>query len=288
MVLVDAAWLKANYKRGDLVLADVRWFLGEPEKGHQAYRDGHIPGAHFVDLDGDLASPAAVPGGRHPLPSLQEFSNFLQRLGVQAGDQIVAYDVQNGAIAARLWWLLNYFQVPVKASVLDGGLQAYLASGGALSDAPVRPQHRAALRLEANQELTATAARVTTFAKGGGRLLDARSPERYRGENEPIDPQAGHIPGAENRPWSKNLEAGRFLTAKQLRRDFEGLGIQKEDPIVCYCGSGVTACHNVLALHLAGMHNVRLYVGSWSDWSSSPERPVAAAPAPRLAKPSTP
>ncbi len=245
-------------------VCDVRWYLGDPDRGRREYLAGHIPGAVFVDLETRLSGPAGP--GRHPLPTPGEFVADLGRWGITPDTPVVAYDSAGGAYAARLWWMLRSIgHEPV--AVLDGGLQAWIESGRSLSretpildptDYPVPPGW------------TGVVGREVVVA-GEATLIDARAKERYRGEIEPVDPRAGHIPGAINLPYTGNLDpAGRFLSAEMLATRFGGVG---PEPIV-YCGSGVTACHNLLAMELAGIGDALLYEGSWSDWSSHPDLPI--------------
>jgi thiosulfate/3-mercaptopyruvate sulfurtransferase len=252
------------------VLLDVRWRLTGPP-GIEAYRRGHLPGAVFVDLDRDLAGPPG-PRGRHPLPSAEAFTAAMRRAGVDGGRPVVAYDAADSTAAARLWWTLRYFGHD-QVRVLDGGYRAWAESGGAVtSDEPgARPG-----------DFTARPGGLPVLDAGGaatlartGVLLDARSPERYRGEVEPVDPVAGHIPGALSAPTLGNVGTdGRFLPPERLRERFAELGATTAPTVGAYCGSGVTAAHEVLALALAGVP-AALYVGSWSNWVADPTNPVA-------------
>ena len=266
------------------VLLDVRWRLGGPP-GIEAYRAGHLPRAVFVDLDADLA---AEPGaaGRHPLPPAGRFQEAMRRAGVSTGSTVVAYDDADATTAARAWWLLRYFGHR-DCQVLDGGFRAWRAAGGQVAtgdcaapgggDFTARPGHMPVLDADAAASLARR-----------GHLLDARARERYRGQREPIDPVAGHIPGAINAPTTGNVAPdGRFLPAAGLRARFAALGVDGTRPgqadgavaVGAYCGSGVTAAHEVLALALAGQP-AALYAGSWSHWITDPARPVATGPAP--------
>ncbi|UGS37916.1 Putative thiosulfate sulfurtransferase SseB [Capillimicrobium parvum] len=251
------------------MVADVRWYL-DGRSGRAAYDAGHIPGAVWVDLDTVLAGPPSPERGRHPLPDPERFAAGLAALGVGDDDTVVAYDDAGGSVAARLVWLLR--AIGGRAAVLDGGLAAW---PGALETAPARrpPAARAVVAWPADR-----LAEAGEVAAAGVPVLDARAPERYRGETEPIDPRPGHIPGAANVPWASTLdEAGRFRPAETLQSQFAAAGVRPgaaEAPIA-YCGSGVTACHVLLALEAAGLGPGRLYPGSWSQWSANPERPVA-------------
>ncbi len=251
-------------------LLDIRWALAGPP-GQVAYLEGHIPGAVFIDLDAELAGPPG-PGGRHPLPDPDAFSAAMRRAGVSARRPVVVYDDSGAQAAARAWWLLRYFGHP-EVSVLDGGLPAWVAAGQPLQLGPVEV---------ARGDFVATPGAMPVLdaseAAALGRrgvLLDARTPERFRGEQEPIDSVAGHIPGARNLPTAQNLDStGRFLDPEQLRRGFQRAGVSPGEPVGAYCGSGVTAAHEVLALEVAGFP-AALYVGSWSEWITDPRRPVA-------------
>jgi thiosulfate/3-mercaptopyruvate sulfurtransferase len=261
------------------VLLDVRWRLGGPP-GIDAYRAGHLPGAVFVDLDADLAA-APGPAGRHPLPEPAAFEAAMRRAGVSDGRPVVVYDEADATAAARAWWLLRYFGHR-DARVLDGGFRAWTAAGGQVAteagaeplpgDFTARPGHMPVL----------DAAAAAGLARGGA-LLDARARERYRGEKEPVDPVAGHIPGAISAPTTGNVGPdGRFLPAAGLRARFAALGVGADGPALdgtvgAYCGSGVAAAHEVLALEIAGIA-ASLYVGSWSNWVADPARPVATGP----------
>jgi thiosulfate/3-mercaptopyruvate sulfurtransferase len=252
------------------VVLDVRWQLTGPP-GVDAYSHGHLPGAIFIDLDRDLAGP---PGdlGRHPLPSAEVFEAAMRRAGVSGDRPVVAYDAADSTAAARLWWTLRYFGHE-RVQVLDGGYRAWIESGGAVAstEPDVRPGDFTA-RPGGLPVLDAAAAAALA---GSGVLLDARSAERYRGETEPIDPVAGHIPGARSAPTLANVEAdGRFLPPERLLDRFADLGATVGAEVGTYCGSGVTAAHEVLALAIAGVP-AALYVGSWSNWITDPTNPIA-------------
>lgn len=242
---------------GEVVICDLRWSLTEPAKGRRTYEDGHIPGAVFVDLDRDLSAPPGE-NGRHPLPPIGDFSKTLGRLGVTPGDHVVAYDDSAGAIAARLWWMLRSIGHD-RSQVLDGGYQAWVEAGHPVEHGSNTPTGAP------DYPVPDSYGGVTTLEDLSGRtVVDARSPERYRGEFEPVDPKAGHIPGAINLPHSGNLDAaGMFLSPDLLSNRFEGLGAAP----VMSCGSGVTACHNALAMAVASLDMPDVYVGSFSEWS---------------------
>jgi thiosulfate/3-mercaptopyruvate sulfurtransferase len=265
--LVSAAWLQARRGESDLRIVDVRWRLGQPGAGRKLYDAGHLSGAVYLDVDGDLAGPPGSGPGRHPLPTPARFAEAMARAGIGDSTRVVAYDDQGGAIAARLWFLLRYFGHETGA-VLDGGLAAW--PGPLTADVPAFP--RAPFTARPHPELVVDRQIV---ARGGALVLDARAPERYRGDLEPIDPKAGHIPGALSAPFAGNLDgSGRFLPRERLRKRFAALGATAGREIIAYCGSGVTACNDLLALELVGVP-AKLYEGSWSDWSSDPAAPVA-------------
>lgn len=274
--LIDHGELRA-LQAGDapLVLLDCSFDLGDAEAGRRAYAAGHLPGAVYVHLDTDLSGRKTGHNGRHPLPERAAFAATAGRWGVAQGVQVVTLDAQGGPYAARAWWLLRWLGHHAVA-VLDGGMAAWLAAGGTLSTAatavaaqPPYPAHAPAMP---TIDTAAVLAQLATV-----HLLDARAPERFRGEVEPLDPVAGHIPGATLRFFKDNLGPdGCFKPAAQLRAEFEALGARGE-PVVHQCGSGVTACHNLLAMAHAGLGDTTLYPGSWSEWCSDPRRPVARA-----------
>lgn len=256
--LVSADELLPSIDDPALRLADVRWYLGEPDRAVVEYQEGHIPGAVFVDLDSDLSAP---PGeGRHPLPSPEVFCRYLAAKGFGSDHRIVAYDSVGGAVAARLWWMLDDLGHR-NVIVLDGGLPAWLAAGGELTTIVPHPP-------PARLDLAGRWSRVIDRGDlrrrlGEVLLLDARSPERYRGDTEPVDLVAGHIPTAVNRPVSTNLDGGgRFRDSGDLAVELEA-----DRPVVVSCGSGVNACHTALAMRVAGLEPPLLYAGSYSDWT---------------------
>jgi thiosulfate/3-mercaptopyruvate sulfurtransferase len=273
--LVDAGWLARHGGRPGLVVADVRWYLDR--SGREAYEEGHLPGAVFVDVDRDLAGPIEGDSGRHPLPRPEVFGAVMERLGIGDGTVLVAYDDVGGSNAARLWWMLAVTGHP--AAVLDGGLAAWPGPLEAGPPPPARTDVRFTAR-EWPAGRIADAADVDGLRRSAvAVVLDARARERYRGEIEPIDPVAGHIPGALSAPWAENVdpETGRFRSPEELRRRYERLGAGAGE-LVVYCGSGVTSCHDLLALEVAGLPGARLYVGSWSGWVADRSRPVARGP----------
>ena len=274
--LIDVAALAA-LPADQVLIVDCRFELAAPAKGKSDYHAGHVPGAVYASLDQDLAdlSRQAEGLGRHPLPLESSFNDLLSRWGWRAGMQVVAYDASSGALAAaRLWWLLRLVGVP--AAVLDGGYAAWLAAGmptatGASADSA--PTSVALHYIESQVELD----HAKLLDSHAQQVLDARGAPRFRGDTEPLDRIGGHVPGALNRPFADNLGAdGRFKPAAQLREEFNAvLGQSTPDRIVHMCGSGVTACHNLLAMEYAGLHGSRLYAPSWSGWVSDPARPVA-------------
>ncbi len=278
--LVSAGWLLDRLGADpDLLVVDVRCNLMDPAWGRARYLEGHIPGAVFADTDTDLSAPKTGTNGRHPLPSPERLAEVFGRLGIGAGTRVVACDDASAMFAARLWWSLRYLGHR-GAAVLDGGLSAWTEAGGSLVPGEVK---RAPARFVA-QPVAGMAIGVkeveTGLADRRHVLLDAREPERFRGEQEPIDPVAGRIPGARNHLWRGNLgDGGRFLTPGELKERLgPALAGRRGRPVVCYCGSGLTAAHNALALELAGATGVAVYSGSWSEWCADPSRPVGRGP----------
>ncbi len=261
-----------------LRLVDARFSLADPQSGAQAYAQGHLPGAVFADLNADLAEPSRPGQGRHPLPDSATFASRLGRWGIGVDTQVVVYDAGDGSMAAaRLWWMLRLIG-HTRVAVLDGGLAAWQNAGlplaTAVPDVPSLPAYPGQFDPSAVVDADEVAARLS---QAPGWLLDARAGERFRGEVEPIDPVAGHVPGAVNRPFGLNLRDGRFRAADELRAELLPLlGSYTPDQAVVMCGSGVTACHLLLALEHAGLHGARVYAGSWSGWISNPSRPVAS------------
>ena len=250
---------------------DCRHDLMKPDLGEQQYREAHIPGALFASLDRDLSAPTTGKNGRHPLPHLEKFVRWMGSQGLKPADQVACYDSASGGVAARLWWMLRWAGHN-PAAVLDGGLAKWLKQGRAV-DAVV-PQPKATV-YPAKAASGVLDARTVEKNLKDLFLLDARAPVRYRGEQEPIDPVAGHIPGAHNRFNADNvLPDGTFKPAEQLKVEFQAvLKNQKPEDVVHYCGSGVAACHNLLAMELAGLTGGKLYPGSWSEWIADPARP---------------
>ena len=273
--LIDAQTLAGRLADPAFALVDCRFALDDEAWGEQAYRTGHIPGAIYAHLDRDLSGIKSGRNGRHPLPSVEALTRTLGRFGIDSDIQVVAYDQDAGMYASRLWWLLRWMGHQAVA-VLDGGFAKWASDGHpAVSGEESRAPR--AFRGAPRAELVSNVADVAALVhKDGWRLVDARAPERFRGETETIDRVAGHIPGAVNHFFKRNLaEDATFLPPAALRQGLrETLGDVAAHPIVCYCGSGVTACHNLLALEHAELAGAKLYAGSWSEWSSDPERPV--------------
>ncbi len=256
-------------------LLDVRWELATGTR-RDLYEQGHIPGAVFVDLDSALSGPPGA-GGRHPLPTADAFGAAMRAAGVDSARPVVVYDAATSMAAARAWWLLRYFGHD-DVRVLDGGLAAWTRSGFALEAGPGTGDGGGDFTASPGAMPVLDAAAALRLARDGV-LLDAREAERFRGESEPIDPVAGHIPGARNRPTSTNVNAvGEFLAPGALREAFAGSGVNVGASVGAYCGSGISATHEVLALELAGYSGAALYPGSWSEWVSDPSRPVATGP----------
>ncbi len=277
MSLISAGELLARIDDPELRLADVRWWLSDPSKGRRDYDAGHLPGAVFVDLDTDIV--ASEGPGRHPLPDPATFLRRMEALGFDSSSHIVAYDDAGGTVAARLWWMLDDLGHD-QVQVLDGGIQAWIAAGGGLTTTVPAP---APGKLQLRERWSRTIDQAALMSRlGNFAIVDARARERYRGDVEPIDPVAGHIPTALSRPTAGNLDAsGRFRAAADLRDRFEALG----NDVVVACGSGVNACHDALAMRVAGLPDPLLYPGSYSDWSRS-GLPVATGDDPGEVPPS--
>lgn len=278
--LISPAELAPHLADPDWLVVDCRFDLGEPETGARAYAAGHIPQALYAHLDRDLAAPVTPATGRHPLPPPEKFAATLAAWGMTPPTQVVAYDADNAAYASRLWWLLRWVGHDAVA-VLDGGFKAWTAAGLPTStQVPRRPPGHFTAR--PNRDLWLDAGEVAErVRRDDWRLLDARAPERFAGKVEPIDPVAGHVPGARNHPFASNLGSdGRFASVHELRKRFEQsqAGVTDDHTIVM-CGSGVTACNLLLALEHAGKRGARLYAGSWSEWIRDAQRPVAKAEA---------
>jgi thiosulfate/3-mercaptopyruvate sulfurtransferase len=274
--LIQVEQLRELLRRGEpVVLLDSRFDLFKPDAGRSEWQAAHLPGSLYLNLDTDLSGRKTGRNGRHPLPERADFALTLGRAGITPASVVITLDAQSGVYASRAWWMLRWMGHDAVA-VLDGGLGAWVEAGGRLNTepttkvtAPPYPERPALVESVNTSSLASSLGRV--------RLIDARAPERFRGEVEPLDPQAGHIPGALNRFFKDNLDAdGRFKPVDQLRREFAPLlGKQGPAQVVHQCGSGVTACHNLIAMEHAGLPGSKLYPGSWSEWSSDPARPVA-------------
>ncbi|MGE8614071.1 Putative thiosulfate sulfurtransferase SseB [Achromobacter veterisilvae] len=278
MTLISAAGLAERLNAPGVRVFDVRHDLTNHSAGRQAYEAGHIPGARYLDHETELAAARTGRNGRHPLPSRAAFGALMAAHGVTPETLVVAYDASGGMYAAHLWWMLRWLGHG-QVAVLDGGWQAWTAAGlPTAAEAEPAPAPGAAVEPGAALAGSVDAQAVLdNIARPSFTVIDARAANRYRGEVEPMDPVAGHIPGALNRPNGENLQPdGRFKPAEQLRAEFAGL-LDGRDPasIVHQCGSGITACHNLLSMEIAGLAGSRLYPGSWSEWCSDPSRPVA-------------
>lgn len=277
--LVSLDWLRAHIEDPSVRVLDARWYMSG-KRGTGEYAKGHLPGAAYVDLDHDLAAPKGTGPGRHPLPSARAFATLLARLGISATTRVIAYDDAGGAIAARVWWLFRHFALP-HAALLDGGLAAWTAAGLPLTTTqpalvPAAPMSLVARTNDVADKLTVDRLRTAPEAL----VIDARASERFEGKSEPIDARAGHIPGSRSAPYAENLATptGKLHDPATLQSRFQKLGAFTAKTVVSSCGSGVTACHNLLALTLAGRPDALLYEGSWSDWSADPTLPVATGP----------
>ncbi len=273
--LISTAALALHVDDPAFAIVDCRAKLDDLAWGGRAHAAAHIPRADYADLTHDLSGPKTGTNGRHPLPDPQALAQVFSRLGIASGMQVVAYDQENGMFASRLWWLLRWLGHDAVA-VLDGGFKKWTAEGRATESGEA---HRAPRAFTGSPRGAMTVDVQTVAAQlgaAGTRLVDARAPERYRGETEPIDKMPGHIPGAKNHFFQWNLdEQGLFRTPEDLRAKLATtVGDVPAEQIVCYCGSGVTACHNLLALEHAGLSGAKLYAGSWSEWSADPKRPV--------------
>jgi thiosulfate/3-mercaptopyruvate sulfurtransferase len=282
--LVEPLELAARLDDPSWAIVDCRFELARPAWGAGAYAAGHIPNAQYADLDGDLSGARGARSGRHPLPEVAELAATFGRLGIDARVQVIAYDQGSGVFAARLWWLLRWLG-HTQVAVLNGGFAAWERAGLPVSTRTVtRPVRHFTARLD--EAANVSSAQVAELVAGGvlerGEqvLVDARAADRFAGENETLDPVAGHIPGARNHPFAGNLGAdGRFLPAPQLKQQWQKtLRGQSAAHTIAMCGSGVTACHDLLALEVAGLPGARLYAGSWSEWIRDPGRPVARGP----------
>lgn len=272
--LVQAAELATYLDDPRWVIFDCRHDLANTEAGRRAYREGHIPGARFAHLDEDLSGAKTGKNGRHPLPGAEDFSSWLGKMGVDEAKQVVAYDASGAAFASRLWWMLKWLG-HVRVAVLDGGYKFWIAQK--LPVTTELPKIQSTAFRPIVQNLAVDAKYVESHLDHDHCVVvDARSPERFRGQNETLDPVGGHIPGARNRFFMNNLdEQGKFKTAEILRAEFaQATGNVPAQDVVHQCGSGVTACQSLLAMEIAGLQGSRLYPGSWSEWCSDPSRPI--------------
>ena len=278
--LVDVASLHSAIGREDMVLLDCRSVLTDPDAGARMYDEGHLPGAFHANLERDLSDMAKLGQGRHPWPRAGDFARTLTRWGVTPQTQVVAYDADNGMYAARAWCVLRMMGHE-RVALLDGGLKAWQDEGfPIITDTPEMPGGGEPYPGDFEHARLFDHEDVAAHVEHGGLLVDARAPERFRGEVEPIDDAAGHVPGAVNRPFTANLTAdGRFKSREDLFAEFaELLGGHTPSDMVAMCGSGVTACHHLLAMAHAGLQGAKLYKGSWSGWISDPARPVMTGP----------
>jgi thiosulfate/3-mercaptopyruvate sulfurtransferase len=277
--LIQPADLARLLPDENVAVLDCRHDLARPDWSDHAYAEGHIPGAIQAHLDRDLSSPIGPQTGRHPLPDIAKLAQTLGGWGIDSSVQVVAYDQGNGVYGARAWWLLRWLG-HTNVAVLDGGFAAWQEAGLPVSRVPGTPQPRTFVA-HANDSAFVTTAELQKALTGEHiSLIDARGADRFAGENETIDPVAGHVPGATSRPFGKNVDSrGRFHSAEELRRQWtETLATRPASEVVAMCGSGVSACHNLLALEIAGLPGAKLYAGSWSEWIKDPTRPVAKGP----------
>jgi len=278
-LLVQAATLAAHLADPEWIVFDTRHDLARPARGRELWRAGHVPGAWFMHLDEDLSGKMTGRNGRHPLPPLDEFAARMNRCGVAPGRQVVVYDDGGGSYAVRLWWMLRWLGHE-RVALLDGGFAAWKREGHPLDTAEPPPREGAFVPRPA-LGATVDANEVEAMRlRADARLIDARAATRFLGEQETLDPVAGHIPGSVNRFWQHNMGYdGRFLSPQELHAEFaEILGDVRPQDVVHSCGSGVTACHNLFAMELAGLTGSRLYPGSWSEWCADPARAVATGP----------
>ncbi len=278
--LVSVDELEQLIDDGGTVVFDCRFDLMHPQQGRNSWLAAHIPGAVYAHMDDNLSGRITSTSGRHPLPNTRSFASFLARAGWEPGMNVVAYDAHGGAYAARMWWLMKYYGHP--AAILSGGIGAWMSTSRPLESGEVNPERKPLPSLRCDPGQTLSTAEVRTgLADGSIVLLDARDADRFLGQNETIDPVAGHVPGARNRPFKDSLDLeGRFKAQAALRSGFaQATRGFDPDRVVHMCGSGVTACHNLFAMELAGLEGSRLYPGSWSEWIRDPRRPVEPRPA---------
>ncbi len=275
--LISAAELAPHLEDQSWIVVDCRFDLARPAAGEAAYLESHIPCAVYAHLDRDLSVPPSGRSGRHPLPTVEVMTATLGRLGVGTGLSVVAYDQDHGMYASRLWWMLRYLGHDA-VRVLDGGFAGWCAEGRPVAVGQESRAPHVITTAAGRRHMLVTAGEVArVLGDSAWRLLDARAAERFRGDVEPLDPVAGHIPGAINAPWIDNVGPdGRMRAPAELRRRFErALSGVAPDHAIAYCGSGVSACHDLLGMEAAGLHGARLYAGSWSEWCADPTRPVA-------------
>ncbi len=272
--IITKKWLLARLYDPNLVILDCRFHLNDPKAGVKSYEEAHIPGALFFDLERELSGPKFKHGGRHPLPPIEQFVSKLGLAGIDDSVHVIAYDDQGGAMASRLWWLLQYVGHS-KVSIMEEGFTSWKEAGFPITNAKPQVTIPRQFTPAIQNQMLVTMDEVKQVMKDPNVILiDSREKIRYLGEHEPIDPVAGHIPGALNLDWKLNLDStGKWLNNEQLRNRFVKLDTNKD--LIVYCGSGVTACPNILALRQAGFVRIKLYAGSWSDWISYPDNPVA-------------
>ena len=274
--LISTQQLADQWRSDKIIICDCRHDLMDLEKGRRAYAEGHIPGAHFIHLDEDLSGEKTGKNGRHPLPAIEAFAKKMGSIGIDGSKQVIAYDDAGGPYASRLWWMLRWLGHD-NVCILDGGINQWIAEGRAIiRDVPIAKSTKFVVAQRSDMTVNAEIV-LANIKQSVAVVVDARAPERYRGETEPIDPVAGHIPGALNRVFKNNLNAdGTFKSAATLKQEFDSLlGKRSPSQVINQCGSGVTACHNLFAMEIAGLSGAKLYPGSWSEWCADPTRPVA-------------
>jgi thiosulfate/3-mercaptopyruvate sulfurtransferase len=274
--LISTQQLADQLRSDKIIICDCRHDLMDLEKGRRAYAEGHIAGAHFLHLDEDLSGEKNGKNGRHPLPAIEAFAKKMGSIGIDDSKQVIAYDDAGAPYASRLWWMLRWLGHD-NVCILDGGINKWIAEGRAVvRDIPMAKSTTFAVTQRSGMTVNAEFV-LANIKQPVAVVVDARAPERYRGETEPIDPVAGHIPGALNRVFKNNLNAdGTFKSAAVLKQEFDSLlGTRSPGQVINQCGSGVTACHNLFAMEIAGLSGAKLYPGSWSEWCADPARPVA-------------
>ncbi len=273
--LISLEEVKKKLQDPNVVVVDCRFDLADKENGKKAYALSHLPGAFYMDLEHDLSSPVQAHGGRHPLPDVQELSGKLGEIGIGQSTNVLLYDDQNGCMAARMWWLLNYYGHE-SVQVMEEGFSTWVKKGFPVTDELPSPSPKTFIP-NVQTSWVANVNAIEDLPKDRV-LVDSRAPERYRGEVEPIDPKAGHIPGALNRFWLDAVKDGRWKSTEELEKQFADI---KNRSVMVYCGSGVTACANILAMKAAGVKDLTLYAGSWSDWVSYEHHPVEQGDGPQ-------